>query len=76
MNTENVFESFIVKGAYLKYIICTHRYFIVHTCLVMQPGEAAVRLRVQIAPEDAQAHGGLVVGLVGILLGVTIAKLG
>ena len=61
---------------YSKYIICTHRCFLVHTCLVMQPGEAAVRLRVQIAPEDAQAHGGLVVGLVSILLGVTMVKLG
>ena len=61
---------------YSKYIICAHRCFLVHTCLVMQQGEAAVRLRVQIAPEDAQAHGGVVACLVGILLGVTIAKLG
>ena len=42
----------------------------------MQPGEAAVRLRVQIAPEDAQAHGGLVVGLVCILLCVLVSGLG
>ena len=42
----------------------------------MQPGETAVRLRVQVAPEDAQAHGGLVVGLVGILLGVLVSGLG
>ena len=53
------------------FCVCT-----LFTCLVMQPGEAAVRLRVQVASEDAQAHGGVVVCLVGILLGVTIAKLG
>ena len=35
----------------------------------MQPGEAAVCLRVQVAPEDAQAHGGMIVGLVGIRVG-------
>jgi len=42
----------------------------------MQPGEAAVRLRVQVAPEDAKAHGGMIVGLVGILLGVLVSGLG
>ena len=41
----------------------------------MQPGEAAVRLGVQVAQEDAQAHGGMIVGLVGILLGVLVSGL-
>ena len=42
----------------------------------MQPGEAAVRLRVQVAPEDAQAHCGVVTGLVGVPLGVLVSGLG
>ena len=40
----------------------------------MKPGEAAVRLRVQVAAEDAHAHAGLVVGLVGILFGIFVPR--
>ena len=45
-----------------------------HTSFVMKPGEAAVRFRVQVAAEDAHAHAGLVVGLVGILFGIFVPR--
>ncbi len=41
----------------------------------MKPGEAAVCLRVEVTAEDADAHTGLVVGLVGILLGILVSRL-
>ncbi len=41
----------------------------------MKPGEAAVLLRVEVAAEDAHAHTGLVVSLVGILLGILVSYL-
>ena len=42
----------------------------------MQPGQAAIRLRVEVTLEDAEAHSGLIVGLVCILLGVLVPGLG
>ncbi len=41
----------------------------------MKPGEAAVPLRVEVAAEDAHAHAGLVVGLVGMPLGIFVSRL-
>jgi hypothetical protein len=37
---------------------------------------AAIRLRVEVTLEDAEAHSGLIVGLVCILLGVLVPGLG
>ncbi len=34
-----------------------------YTGFVMQPGQAAIRLRVEVTLEDAGAHRGLIVGL-------------
>ncbi len=45
------------------------------TDFVLQPREMAIRLRVQVALEDAEAHAGLIVCLVGILLGVLVPGL-
>ena len=47
-----------------------------YTCSVVQPGQAAIRLRVEVTLEDAEAHSGLIVGLVCILLGVLVPGLG
>ncbi len=53
---------------------CNHSAF-VHTCSVMKPGEAVVCLCIKVTAEDADAHTGLVVGLVGILLGILLSHL-
>ena len=45
------------------------------TSFVMQLRETAIRLRSQVALEDAQAHGGLIVCLVVIRLGVLVPGL-
>jgi hypothetical protein len=39
----------------------------------VQPGESTISLRVQVALEDAEAHSGLIVGLVGIHLGLLVS---
>ena len=45
------------------------------TCFVVKPRETMIRLRVQVAPEDAEAHSGLIVCLVGIQFGVLVPGL-
>ncbi len=39
----------------------------------MKPGEAAVRLRVEVTVGGGHAHACLVVGLVGIILGILVS---
>ncbi len=74
----NIIVLKITKGFFSSKHLCasSHIYALMYTCSVVQPAQAAIRLRVEVTLEDAEAHSGLIVGLVCILLGVLMPGLG
>ncbi len=68
-------KMFTFQKDFVHFLNATGKFYEV-AAIRLRVEEAAIRLRVEVTLEDAEAHSGLIVGLVCILLGVLVPGLG